>query len=154
MCRVKYELKTKAKTSFTSYPNTMLLSRIVLFLDLNTKAMTFIRIFKTIPDFYYDKFITINNRKRINDFVRKPSDSFFELKLGDQDKSWAPYIVCKIFKEHLLQWRLRVLELLLSLTFRLFGTRHKITSKTITSIQMTITGLNKTERKYAEYRFY
>ena len=28
------------------------------------------------------------------------------MKLGDQDKSWAPHIVCKTCLEHLRQWTL------------------------------------------------
>ena len=30
--------------------------------------------------------------------------AYFKLKLGDQDKSWAPHIVCKTCIEHLRQW--------------------------------------------------
>ena len=34
-------------------------------------------------------------RRRIDEFVEKFYPAYFGVKLGDQDKSWAPYMVCK-----------------------------------------------------------
>ena len=38
---------------------------------------------------------TVDNRKSITDFVRKAYYAYFGIKLGDQDKPWAPHVVCK-----------------------------------------------------------
>ena len=34
-------------------------------------------------------------RRKITDFVKKLYFAYFKMKLGDQEKSWAPHIVCK-----------------------------------------------------------
>ena len=44
------------------------------------------------------------NRKRINEFVKCAYLAYFKVMLGDQDKVWAPNIVCKKCVEHLRQW--------------------------------------------------
>ena len=44
------------------------------------------------------------NRKTISDFVRRAYLGYFGVKLGDQDRTWAPHIVCKTCTEHLRQW--------------------------------------------------
>jgi len=44
------------------------------------------------------------SRKPISDFVRRAYVGYFGVKLGDQDKPWAPHIVCKTCTEHLRQW--------------------------------------------------
>ena len=41
------------------------------------------------------------NRKLVTDFVKQAYLAYFEVKLGDQDKSWAPHIACKTCIEHL-----------------------------------------------------
>ena len=43
-------------------------------------------------------------RKAITDFVRKVHLAYFKVKLGDQDKPWAPHIVCKACVENLRKW--------------------------------------------------
>ncbi|KAF2354924.1 hypothetical protein FHG87_014319 [Trinorchestia longiramus] len=35
------------------------------------------------------------DRKKITGFVKRAYQAYFEVKLGDQDKSWAPHTVCK-----------------------------------------------------------
>ena len=45
-----------------------------------------------------------NQRKAITDFVRKVYIAYFKVKLGDQDKPWAPHIVCKACVENLRKW--------------------------------------------------
>ena len=45
-----------------------------------------------------------HNRKPISDFVKQAYLAYLKVKLGDQDKSWAPHIVCKTCIEHLRQW--------------------------------------------------
>lgn len=44
------------------------------------------------------------NRKNISDFVKKAYVGYFGVRLGDQDKTWAPHQVCKTCTEHLRQW--------------------------------------------------
>lgn len=44
------------------------------------------------------------NRKCITDFVKRAYVGYFGVRLGDQDKPWAPHIVCKTCTEHLRQW--------------------------------------------------
>ncbi|XP_061443081.1 uncharacterized protein LOC133365351 isoform X1 [Rhineura floridana] len=44
-------------------------------------------------------------RKNITDFVKQAYLAYFGVKLGDQDKSWAPHKVCKTCVECLRQWK-------------------------------------------------
>jgi hypothetical protein len=44
------------------------------------------------------------NRKPISAFVKRCYLAYFEVSLGDQDKTWAPHLVCKTCVEHLRQW--------------------------------------------------
>ena len=44
-----------------------------------------------------------HNRKAISDFVKQAYLAYFKEKLGDQDKSWAPHIVCKTCIKNLRQ---------------------------------------------------
>ena len=43
-------------------------------------------------------------RRDIFDVIKKAYLAYFGVKIGDQDKAWAPHIVCKICTEHLRQW--------------------------------------------------
>nr|CAH7748141.1 unnamed protein product [Callosobruchus chinensis] len=48
---------------------------------------------------------TIKSQQRnISDFVRKVYFAYFKLKLGDQDKPWAPHKVCRRCEEDLRLW--------------------------------------------------
>ena len=51
-----------------------------------------------------EEFTTKKNRKPIDDFYRKAYHGYFQVKLGDQDRSRAPYVVCKTCKDHIRQW--------------------------------------------------
>ncbi len=44
------------------------------------------------------------DRKSITRFVKRAYQAYFEIKLGDQDKSWAPHTVCKTCVEYLRRW--------------------------------------------------
>ena len=46
-----------------------------------------------------------NRQAKITDFVKKPYQANFGVKLGDQDKSFTPHICCKICVEILRDWR-------------------------------------------------
>ena len=41
-----------------------------------------------------------SNRKGISEFVKCAYLAYFKVMLGDQDKAWAPHIVCKQCVEH------------------------------------------------------
>ena len=62
---------------------------------------------KTEPDvFCYicGCFATPKQRTIISDFVKKAYHAYFGIKLGDQDKPWAPHSVCRSCVENLRQW--------------------------------------------------
>ena len=44
------------------------------------------------------------NQKTLSDFIKKAYLGYFGVKLGDQDKNWAPHQVCKTCTEHFRQW--------------------------------------------------
>lgn len=50
------------------------------------------------------EYTVAKQRKNITDFVRQAYQAYFGVQLGDQDKSWAPHIVCKTCVECLRQW--------------------------------------------------
>ena len=52
-------------------------------------------------------FTVKKQQRNITDFVRKVYYTYFGVKLGDQDKSWAPHKVCSICVEELRQWSQR-----------------------------------------------
>jgi len=45
-----------------------------------------------------------HNSKTISSFVKRAYLAYFKVMLGDQDKPWAPHIMCKPCVEHLRQW--------------------------------------------------
>ena len=50
------------------------------------------------------EYILKASRKPIFEFVKRAYVGYFGVKLRDQDKLWAPHIVCKTCTEHLRQW--------------------------------------------------
>ncbi|GFV59594.1 uncharacterized protein TNCV_4259871 [Trichonephila clavipes] len=49
---------------------------------------------------------TVKEQQRnISNFVQKVYFAYFGVKLGDQDKSWAPHVVCSVCIEELRQWK-------------------------------------------------
>ena len=44
------------------------------------------------------------NRFNIRDFTKRAYEAYIEVKLGDQDKSWAPIKVCRNCTETLRSW--------------------------------------------------
>ena len=49
-------------------------------------------------------FITTKQSMSITYFVRKAYFGYFGMRLGDQDKTWAPHTVCRSCVENLRQW--------------------------------------------------
>ena len=47
---------------------------------------------------------TVGNRKSMTDFMPKAYYAYFGIKIRDQDKPWAPHVVCKTCSERLRQW--------------------------------------------------
>ncbi|GFW87906.1 uncharacterized protein TNCV_1360101 [Trichonephila clavipes] len=48
---------------------------------------------------------TVKKQQRnISNFVQKVYFVYFGIKLGEQDKSWAPHVVCSVSVEELRQW--------------------------------------------------
>ena len=50
------------------------------------------------------QFTVKDQRMNISEFVQKAYHAYFGMKLGDQDKNWAPHIVCKPCIETLRGW--------------------------------------------------
>ena len=50
------------------------------------------------------EFVFKKNRKAIDEFYIKVYYTYFKIKLGGQDKTSAPYIICKSCKENLRLW--------------------------------------------------
>ena len=65
------------------------------------------RTFKLDPNvFYYiwSFFTVLKQRQGITDFAKKPYLAYFGVKVGDQEKNWAPQQVCRTCVENLRQW--------------------------------------------------
>ena len=50
------------------------------------------------------EFVFKENRRTIDKFYMKAYYTYFKIKLGNQDKTWAPHIICKSCKESLRLW--------------------------------------------------
>jgi hypothetical protein len=44
------------------------------------------------------------HKRNVTGFIRKVYYAYFCVKLGDQDKSWAPHKVCFVCVEDLKKW--------------------------------------------------
>ena len=49
----------------------------------------------------YGQFTIKGNHLAIDNFYKKAYFAYFKVKLGDQDKPWAPHYVCNTCKEHI-----------------------------------------------------
>lgn len=50
------------------------------------------------------EYVVKKRQRNITDFVKKAYYAYFGMKLGDQEKKWAPHIVCHTCVEHLRKW--------------------------------------------------
>ena len=50
------------------------------------------------------EFKITDERNRVTEFIQKAYNAYFGVRLGDQDKPWAPHVVCKTCVEYLRQW--------------------------------------------------
>ena len=63
---------------------------------------------KNNPDhfcFICGKLAYSSERKKISDFVKRAYLAYFGMPLGDQDKSWAPHVVCSFCYSSLHAWQ-------------------------------------------------
>ena len=54
--------------------------------------------------YIFECFTVPKKSQNITDFVKKVYLAYFGIKLGDQDKSWAPHKMCRACLENLRQW--------------------------------------------------
>ena len=54
--------------------------------------------------YIYGYFTLIYQRRNMKSFVKRAYKAYFRLTLGDQDKKWAPYIVCHNYEKILCEW--------------------------------------------------
>ena len=54
--------------------------------------------------YIFGEYKTADKRKSRTNFVRKAYYTYFGMKLEDQDKPWATYVVCKSWVKSLRQW--------------------------------------------------
>ena len=62
---------------------------------------------KNKPDIFCyicGEYTIVPNRNPVTSFVKRAYHAYFGIKLGDQDKAWAPHMVCKACTEYLRQW--------------------------------------------------
>jgi len=77
-----------------------------------------------------------SNRRGISEFVKCAYLAYYKAMLGDQDKAWAPHIVCKQCVEHLRQWTKRIGSHF-ALVFQWSGVNRENISMTAASVQST-----------------
>ena len=62
---------------------------------------------RNIPDVFCcicGEYMIAKYRFNVRDFTRRVYEAYFGMKLGDQDKSWAPHKVCEHCTETLRFW--------------------------------------------------
>lgn len=50
------------------------------------------------------RFCTVTEKKKISHLTKKYYHAYFGCKLGDQDKTWAPHVICKLCEVTLGKW--------------------------------------------------
>ena len=50
------------------------------------------------------EYTIVPNRNTATGFIKRAYHAYFGIKLGDQDKVWAPHMVCKTCTENLRRW--------------------------------------------------
>ena len=59
------------------------------------------------PDIFWyicGEYTLVPNRNLVTTFIKQTYHAYFGMKLVDQDKAWAPHMVCKPSTEYLHQW--------------------------------------------------
>ena len=50
------------------------------------------------------EYTLVPNRNPVTSFIKRAYHAYFGIKFGDQDKIWAPHMVCKTCTEYLRRW--------------------------------------------------
>ena len=65
------------------------------------------RTYRNKPDIFCyicGEYTLVPNRNPVTSSIKQAYHAYFGVKLGDQDKAWAPHMVCKSCNEYLRQW--------------------------------------------------
>jgi len=106
-----------------------------------------------LPDIFCHicgQFAIKDQRLEITDLVKQCYYAYFWMKLGDQDKSWAPHIVCKPCVERLRKWFHDVVDRMpfgIPMTWR-ESTNHAMDCYFCLT---NVTGCNRKTRHIVEY---
>ena len=59
-----------------------------------------------VDEFCYicGEYTIVPNRNPVTTFIKRAYHTYFGMKLGDQDKAWAPHMICKTCTEYLRRW--------------------------------------------------
>ena len=79
-------------------------------------------------------------KKNIKTFVRQVYCAYFGVKIGDQDKTWAPHLFAKHVLK-VLDGGQKVNKMLSDLEFQWYGESQKITAMIDTFVQLAFMGL-------------
>ena len=89
-------------------------------------------------------------RNPVTTFIKKTYHAYFGMKVGDQDKSWAPHMVCKSCTECLRQWskgKKTSLKFGIPMVWR--EPRNHVSDCYFCAID--VTGINRKNRKILKY---
>ena len=80
---------------------------LVIFSNVKMSSTSSSRTCKYSPDtFCYicGEYMVHKQKCNISEFIKKTYCAYFKMKLGDQDKPWAPHKVCTTCRETLRKW--------------------------------------------------
>ena len=84
------------------------------------------------------EYTLVPNRNPVTTFMKQTYHAYFGMKLRDQDKSWAPHVVCKSYTECLCQWSLK------------FGI-PMVWREPRNHVSIDVTGINRKNRNFLKY---
>ncbi|ESO04311.1 hypothetical protein HELRODRAFT_172670 [Helobdella robusta] len=96
------------------------------------------------------EYTLVHNRNQVTCFIKRAYHAYFGIKLGDQDKDWAPHMVCKACTVYLHQWtkgKKTCLKFGIPMVWR--EQRNHDTDCYFCSIDLT--GINRKNRSSLEY---
>ncbi|ESO06027.1 hypothetical protein HELRODRAFT_160140 [Helobdella robusta] len=96
------------------------------------------------------EYTLVHNRNQVTCFIKRAYHAYFGIKLGDQDKDWAPHMVCKACTVYLRQWtkgKKTCLKFGIPMVWR--EQRNHDTDCYFCSIDLT--GINRKNRSSLEY---
>ena len=108
---------------------------------------------KNHPDsFCYicSEFKITDARNRVTEFIQKAYHACFGVQPGDQDKPWAPHVVCENCVEHLRQWT-QGSRKALTFAIPMIWREPKNHTNDCYLCAINLTGINKKKRKSLIY---